>query len=52
MRGVLLTTATPGAPDQTLALRAGDFAVQKSGLTRAVHNSGTDTFEMVEMELK
>lgn len=52
VRGGLLTTTTPGAPDQTLALRPGDFAFQKSGATRALRNSGTEPIELVEMELK
>jgi quercetin dioxygenase-like cupin family protein len=52
VRGGLLTTTTPGAPDQTLALRPGDFAVQKAGLVRALRNAGTETIELVEMELK
>lgn len=52
VRGGLLATATPGAPDQTLALRAGDFAIQKSGSMRALRNSGAETIELVEMELK
>lgn len=52
VRGGLLTTTMPGAPDQTLALRPGDFAVQKAGLIRALRNAGTETIELVEMELK
>lgn len=52
VRGGLLTTMIPGAPDQTLALRPGDFALQKSGTTRALRNGGTETIELVEMELK
>lgn len=52
VRGGLLTTATPGLPDQTLALRAGDFAVQNSGYERALRNGGTEIIEIVEMELK
>lgn len=52
VRGGLLTTTTSGLPDQTLALRAGDFAVQGSGFVRALHNSGNETIELVEMELK
>ncbi len=52
VRGGLLTTTTPGAPDQTLALRAGEFAVQKSGSTRALRNDGAETIELVEVELK
>lgn len=52
VRGGLLTTMTPGLQDQHLALRPGDFAVQPAGATRALKNSGTDTIELVEMELK
>lgn len=52
VRGGLLTTMTPGLADQTLALAAGDFALQGSGLTRALRNSGTEAIELVEMELK
>lgn len=52
VRGGLLTTMTPGLADQTLALEAGDFALQSSGSSRALRNSGTETIELVEMELK
>lgn len=52
VRGGLLTTTTPGLPDQTLALKAGEFAVQSGGSMRAVRNSGTETLELVELELK
>lgn len=52
VRGGLLTTSSSGAPDQTLALKAGDFAVQEKGATRAVRNSGTEPIELIEMELK
>lgn len=52
VRGGLLTTITPGAHDQRLALRAGDFAVQAAGSTRALRNDGTDIIELVEVELK
>jgi quercetin dioxygenase-like cupin family protein len=52
VRGGLLTTITPGLQDQVLALRPGDFAVQPAGATRAVRNGGTETIELVEMELK
>lgn len=52
VRGGLLTTITAGLRDQQLALRPGDFAVQPVGATRALKNSGTDTIELVEMELK
>ena len=52
VRGGLLTTTMPGLPDQTLALEPGNFAVQESGVTRAVRNSGTETIEIVELELK
>ena len=52
VRGGLLTTTTAGVPDQTLFLRAGDFAMQSSGTTRALRNSGTETIELVEIELK
>lgn len=52
VRGGLLTTTTPGFPDQHLALQPADFAVQPAGSTRALKNSGTGTIELVEMELK
>lgn len=52
VRGGLLTTTTPGLPDQILALQAGDFAVQSSGFARALRNTGTETIELVELELK
>ncbi len=52
VRGGLLTTITPGMRDQDLAMRPGDFAVQPVGATRALKNSGTETIELVEMELK
>lgn len=52
VRGGLLTTMTPGLQDQNLALRPGDFAVQPAGAKRALKNSGTETIELVEIELK
>jgi mannose-6-phosphate isomerase-like protein (cupin superfamily) len=52
VRGGLMTTITPGLQDQQLALRPGDFAVQPVGATRALQNSGTETIELVEIELK
>lgn len=52
VRGGLLTTAASGWPDQTLALKAGDVAIQNGGETRALRNSGAETIELVEMELK
>jgi hypothetical protein len=52
VRGGSLTATSDGGPEQKLALRAGDFAVQDSGPGRALRNSGTDTIELVEMELK
>lgn len=52
VRGGLLTTAESGLPEQTLALQAGDFAVQRGGASRALRNSGTETIELVELELK
>ena len=52
VRGGLLTTMMPGLQDQQLALRTGDFAVQPVGATRALKNSGTETIELVEIELK
>lgn len=52
VRGGLLMTITEGLQDQQLALRPGDFAVQPAGVTRALKNSGTETIELVEMELK
>lgn len=52
VRGGSLTTATAGVPDQTLFLQAGDFAMQSPGTTRALRNSGTETIELIEIELK
>lgn len=52
VRGGLLTTITPGLPDQVLSLRPGDFAVQPAGGRRALRNGGTETIELVELELK
>ena len=52
VRGGLLATTMPGAPDQVLELRAGEFAEQNSGYTRALRNSGSETIELVEVELK
>lgn len=52
VRGGLLTTITSGLQDQQLALRPGDFAVQPVGATRALKNSGAETIELVEIELK
>lgn len=52
VRGGLLTTSTPGAADQVHLLRPADFAVQPAGMTRALKNSGTETLELVEFELK
>ena len=52
VRGGLLTTITPGLQDQHLALRPGDFAVQSASAARALKNSGTETIELVEIELK
>lgn len=52
VRGGLLTTASPGLPDQTLAVQAGEFTVQNAGSTRALSNSGAETIELVELELK
>lgn len=52
VRGGLLTTMWPGLADQTLAVRTGDFALQPAGESRALKNSGTETIELVEVELK
>lgn len=52
VRGGLLTTTTLGLQDQNLALRPGDFAVQPAGAKRALKNYGTETIELVEIELK
>jgi hypothetical protein len=52
VRGGLLATVTSGLPAQLLALRPGDFSVQPAGLARALTNSGTETIELVEIELK
>jgi mannose-6-phosphate isomerase-like protein (cupin superfamily) len=52
VRGGLLTTSVPGQRDQDLAVRPGDFAIQQAGAKRALKNSGTETIELVEVELK
>jgi mannose-6-phosphate isomerase-like protein (cupin superfamily) len=52
VRGGLLTTLSPGFQEQQLALRRGDFAVQPAGVTRSLKNTGTETIELVEIELK
>jgi len=52
VRGGLLTTISSDLPNQDLVLRPGDFAVQPAGAKRALKNSGTETIELVEMELK
>lgn len=52
VRGGLLTTISPGAPNQVLALRPGDFSVQSPGFARALTNNGAETIELVEIELK
>lgn len=52
VRGGLLTTISPDLQDQSLVLRPGDFAVQSAGATRALRNSGSETIELVEVELK
>lgn len=52
VRGGLLTTSHPGAADHTHLLHAADFAVQPAGRTRALKNSGAETIELVEFELK
>ena len=48
----MLTTTAPQQVDQILALRPGDFALQHTGSTRALRNDGSETIELVEMELK
>lgn len=52
VRGGLLKTVTPGIADQSLVLQPGEFAVQPAGSTRALSNVGSETLELVEMELK
>lgn len=52
VRGGLLTTSSPGSADQTHWLRPADFAVQPADRTRALKNSGAETIELVEFELK
>ena len=52
VRGGMLSTISPGMPDQVLVLRPGDFSIQSPGFTRALTNTGTETIELVEMELK
>ncbi|MBK8286377.1 MAG: hypothetical protein IPK97_16705 [Ahniella sp.] len=52
VRGGLLTTITADLPDQQLVMRPGEFAVQADGAARALKNSGSETIELVEVELK
>lgn len=52
VRGGLLTTALPDAPEQVQAIKPGDFSVQPSGYVRALANHGSETIALVEMELK
>ncbi|MDX2220371.1 MAG: hypothetical protein SF172_15245 [Burkholderiales bacterium] len=52
VRGGLLTTVRANSPDQVLFLRPGDVSLQAAGATRALKNGGTETIELVEMELK
>ncbi len=52
VRGGMLTTTKPHQVDQILALRAGDFSEQQGGSTRALRNDGSQTIELIEMELK
>ena len=52
VRGGLLRTERPGISDQVLELQNGDFAYQEAGETRALHNVGTTSVELVEFELK
>ncbi len=52
VRGGMLSTMSPGIPDQVLVLRPGDVSIQSPGFTRALTNTGTETIEVVEMELK
>ena len=52
VRGGILTIITPKRTDQNLALRPGDFAEQQGGSIRALRNDGTETLELVELELK
>lgn len=52
VRGGLLTTSSPGSADQVHLLRPADFNIQAAGTTRALRNSGTETIELVELELK
>ncbi|WP_332773405.1 hypothetical protein [Phenylobacterium sp.] len=52
VRGGVLTTIVPGLQDQQLALRPGDFSIEPAGATRALKNSGAETIELVELELK
>lgn len=52
VRGGLLTTTTADVPDQTLFLQPGDFAMQSRGTARALRNSGTETIELIEIELR
>lgn len=52
VHGGLLTTIRSGSQPQILVLRPGEFAVQPASETRALKNSGKETIELVEMELK
>lgn len=52
VQGGMLVTIQPGMPDQTLAIKKGDFAFQTAGSTRALRNIGNTMIELVELELK
>jgi hypothetical protein len=52
VEGGELVEGAPGAPDRSMAPRAGELYWQDSGQTRAVRNVGTTRIELVELELK
>lgn len=52
VRGGLLTTIRAGSPEQVLYLQPGDVSVQVPGASRALKNGGSESIELVELELK
>jgi len=52
VEGGELVETVPGAPDRSMAPRAGEFYWQEAGATRTVRNVGATRIELVELELK
>jgi hypothetical protein len=52
VEGGELVESAPGAPDRSMAPRAGEFYWQEAGATRTVRNVGATRIELVELELK